>query len=136
MGRDPSHLDSHQHVHHTEPIQSILEDLAERLTVPLRDSSDEVGYSDEFYGQTWDGAPLGPAITADRLIKVLASLSPGVTELGCHPGRGNDLDSMYGEERAVEVETLCDPRVRQALSDLQIRLCNFDTRPKELRATA
>src|SRR5579859_2490917 len=36
LGRDPTHLDSHQHVHRGEPVASLLSELAARLGVPLR----------------------------------------------------------------------------------------------------
>lgn len=130
MGRDPSHLDSHQHVHNLEPIKSILSDAAGRLDIPLRGCTEEVRYSDEFYGQLFNGEPLPDAITPRGLIAILTKLPPGVTELGCHPGLGDDLDTMYTAERAVEAETLCHPDVRRAMHDLQIELCNFVTRPR------
>src|SRR5262245_29538363 len=36
-GRDPTHLDSHQHVHREEPLRSLAAAAAERLGVPLRE---------------------------------------------------------------------------------------------------
>src|SRR5919201_1489856 len=36
VGRNPSHIDSHQHVHREEPVRSTLVELAKRLAVPLR----------------------------------------------------------------------------------------------------
>jgi hypothetical protein len=65
-----------------------------------------VRYCGGFYGQTGRGAPLPELISVERLLEFLAALPPGVTELGCHPGEGNDLDTMYGTERAVEVQVL------------------------------
>jgi len=55
----------------------------------------------------------------------LEALTPGITELGCHPGYAEDLDTMYAGERAQEVATLCDPRVREVLARLDIRLISF-----------
>ena len=37
----------------------------------------------------------------------------------------NDLDSMYVTERSVELDSLCDPRVRIALAERHIELCSF-----------
>jgi predicted glycoside hydrolase/deacetylase ChbG (UPF0249 family) len=125
MGRDPSHLDSHQHVHNAEPIRSLLEAIGSDLDVPVRSCNPEIVYSDRFYGQLLKGEPFPEGITPDRLIEILASLAPGITEIGCHPGLGTDIRSMYRTERAIEVDTLCDPRVRQAIDDLGIELCNF-----------
>jgi predicted glycoside hydrolase/deacetylase ChbG (UPF0249 family) len=64
-------------------------------------------------------------IGVDALIQLLRSLPPGVIELGCHPGVGDDVDSVYSGERAIEVETLCHPRVRAAISDEAIELISF-----------
>ena len=41
VGRDPTHLDSHQHVHQDEPVRSAALELARRLDVPLRHFSPE-----------------------------------------------------------------------------------------------
>lgn len=42
-GRNPTHLDSHQHVHRDEPVRSAALELAAELGVPLRDVSPTVG---------------------------------------------------------------------------------------------
>jgi predicted glycoside hydrolase/deacetylase ChbG (UPF0249 family) len=125
VGRPPTHLDSHQHVHREEPVRSVLIGLACDLGVPLRHFSPGVRYCGTFYGQTAKGLPFPEGIRVEALIQTLASLPPGVTELGCHPGEGDDLDSMYSHERAVEVKALCDPRVRAALAAGGVELCSF-----------
>src|SRR5580765_1177969 len=53
-GRNPTHLDSHQHVHREEPIRSVLQAVAASLEVPLRDCC-RVRYCGDFYGQTARG---------------------------------------------------------------------------------
>jgi predicted glycoside hydrolase/deacetylase ChbG (UPF0249 family) len=126
LGRDPTHLDSHQHVHRTEPLASILAELARALGVPLRHRTRGVRHEGRFYGQTGDGTPLPAAISVDALLRIIAELPFGVTELGCHPGLDDDIVSMYRRERRREVETLCDPRVRRAIETGGIRLCSFD----------
>jgi predicted glycoside hydrolase/deacetylase ChbG (UPF0249 family) len=125
VGRAPSHLDSHQHVHLREPARTVLLELARRLSLPLRHFTPGVRYCDEFYGQTGRGEPLPGSLSAERLIAVLAALAPGVTELGCHPGTGEGLETMYAGERALEVAALTDPRVRAAVESLEISLRTF-----------
>jgi predicted glycoside hydrolase/deacetylase ChbG (UPF0249 family) len=126
VGRDPTHLDSHQHVHHEEPLAGILADLARELGVPLRDRAPGIRYDGRFYGQSGRGEPFGEAITVDALTRLLVELPPGVTELGCHPGLGEDIESMYRAERDREVRTLSDPQVRAAVESERIRLCSFE----------
>jgi chitin disaccharide deacetylase len=128
-GRDPTHLDSHQHVHREEPLRSIMLRLAGELGVPLREFSDRVRYCGDFFGQAAKGRPYPEGITVDRLLRIVASLRPGVTELGCHPGLDGELESSYRDERPREVEALCDPRVPTTLGSEHIELRSFASLP-------
>jgi chitin disaccharide deacetylase len=125
IGHDPTHLDSHQHVHLREPVRSILIELAQRLGIPLRHCCPDVYYRGNFYGQTAEGAPLPNVISVDGLIHILETLPAGCTELGCHPADGCDLDTMYRHERLEELRVLCDPRVRAAITTMGIELRSF-----------
>lgn len=117
VGRDPTHVDSHHHVHLYEPMRSAAIELASGLGVPLRSLDPRVRYSEAFFGRD--------AVTVEALLAILRDLAPGVTELGCHPGLDAGLDSTYVAERVIEVETLCDPRVREAIEREGIRLASF-----------
>jgi predicted glycoside hydrolase/deacetylase ChbG (UPF0249 family) len=125
LGRDATHLDSHQHVHRQEPVRSALRRAGDRLGVPVRHQHPHVRYRGDFYGQDARGWPVPDAITVDALVGVLENLPEGVTELGCHPGEVDGLDSTYRTERETEVATLCDPRVSAAVRRLGIHLCSF-----------
>jgi chitin disaccharide deacetylase len=125
VGTNPTHLDSHQHVHRRDPTKTAVSEIARTLGVPLRDQDATVRYCGDFYGQTGTGDPLPELISVDALLRLLAALPTGVTELGCHPGEGDDLDTMYRAERELEVQTLCDARVREAIAALRIELCSF-----------
>jgi len=125
LDRNPTHIDSHQHVHRHEPVRSILLEMAGSLGVPIRDFNEGVRYLGAFYGQTAKGDPHPEGISPEGLLATLFDLPIGITELGCHPGLGEDIDSMYCRERAQEVATLCDPRIRQRLASARIRLSSF-----------
>jgi len=125
LGRDPTHVDGHQHAQRKDPARSILLELAAELGVPLREFSPCVRYSGTFYGQTSHGEPVPAAISVDGLLATLAELSPGVTEVGCHPAAAEDFESMYLSERLEEMRTLCDPRVADALAAEEIGLLSF-----------
>jgi predicted glycoside hydrolase/deacetylase ChbG (UPF0249 family) len=125
VGRDPTHVDSHQHVHGTALATGVLSVLSRELGVPLRNSSPGVRYCGDFYGQTRRGMPLQDAISIGRLIQILKSLPPGTTELACHPGEGNDIESTYRDERELELKVLCDPRIREAIESEGIILRSF-----------
>lgn len=123
LGRDPTHLDSHQHVHMSEPLASVAGRFAAELGVPLRDRG--IPYEGGFYGQNDKGESFPEAIGVESLIALLRQLPDGVTELGCHPGMEMHGESSYAEERRREVRTLCDPAVRAAIESEGIRLASF-----------
>jgi predicted glycoside hydrolase/deacetylase ChbG (UPF0249 family) len=134
MGCGPTHLDSHQHVHRQEPVRSALKRAGDRLGVPVRHMSRAIRYLGDFYGQDGRGWPMPEAITVDALVRLVEGLTEGVTELGCHPARLDRLASTYGAERAVELETLCHPRVRAAIQSSGIRLVSFRDVPSPATA--
>ena len=122
VGRTPTHLDSHQHVHRSEPVRSLVLAAGARLGVPVRGEDPTLAYRGDFYGQTGKGEPYRQALTAAALIAVLESVPVGRTELGCHPGFSDDLESSYALEREVEVRVLCDPAVLAAVGRAGLRL--------------
>jgi predicted glycoside hydrolase/deacetylase ChbG (UPF0249 family) len=124
LGRDPTHLDSHQHAHLVEPAQTIVQTRARELGVPVRDLG-SVRYCGDFYGQGRHGTRHPHLITVGHLVEILASLPEGTTELGCHPGYPDGFESNYVEERATEVRVLCHPRVREAIAENEIELTSF-----------
>ena len=125
MGRPPTHLDSHQHVHFKEPTRTALVIAAERLGVPVRGSTPGITFSGAFYGQDGHELPFPDAITVGALIGEIERLGPGVTEIGCHPATHADHESTYGAERIQELETLCDPRIRAAIARCGVSLRSF-----------
>lgn len=128
-GRDPDHIDSHQHVHLHEPARSVVLEAALELRAPLRDCNLGICYCGRFYGQTAEGSPYPRGITSDALIEILSQLPSGVTELACHPGEGEVSNTTYVGERAIELKTLCDARVRSALIEMGIELLGFTALP-------
>ena len=124
VGRLPTHLDSHQHVHRDEPVRAILADTARVLGIPLRHQP-PVHYCGAFYGQGRDGAPMPDAITPGALATVIRRLPAGTTELCCHPAESADPGWAYGAERRVELASLCHPAVRRAVNEAGVCLASF-----------
>jgi predicted glycoside hydrolase/deacetylase ChbG (UPF0249 family) len=125
VGREPTHLDSHQHFHLRDSVRPHLMRLAKRINVPIRKCTPGLQYVSSFYGQSPLGDPQPSAITVHALISVLRELSLGVSELACHPGDASDLDTRYQSERKLEQQTLCDPEIRAAIEREGITLCTF-----------
>ena len=129
MDREPTHVDSHQHVHNAEPAHSIIRDFASDLDVPCRGYS-SIHHCGNFYGQSAKGTPCHAAISVEAMLKLIAELPEGTTELACHPGIRPDPNTMYVHEREQEVRVLCDPRVRSAIEREKIALCSFRERQR------
>ncbi len=125
VGTDPTHIDSHQHVHRGEPVHGMAEELAAEIGVPLRSFTPDIEYCGGFYGQAGQGEPWPEGISREGLMLLLEHLSPGITELGCHPGCDDDLKTMYCRERRREVEVLCDPEIADAIDRLQIERISY-----------
>lgn len=125
VGAAPTHIDSHQHVHLKPIVREAAMAAAQRFGVPLRRCMLGVNYYGAYYEQGAEGAPMHANIELPGLMQTLRKLSPGVTELACHPGLFDDLDTTYLNERALEVRTLCDPHIENTLRDENIELCSF-----------
>ncbi len=128
VGRDPTHLDSHQHVHRQEPTRGVVLAFSEALGVPLRGCAEGVRFWGAFYGQSNHGERLPDMIGVAALVDFLEGLPPGVTELACHPGSDDGPGPGYRAERALEALTLRDPRVRAVIAKRGITLCSFADR--------
>jgi predicted glycoside hydrolase/deacetylase ChbG (UPF0249 family) len=115
VGRRPTHVDSHHHVHREAEVAQTFAAFAEREGLPARDGA--VRHEPRFYGE--------PAIGVERLLDILATLPEGDSELGCHPGYANGLSSRYTVEREQELRTLTDPRVRAHVEELGIALIGW-----------
>lgn len=126
-GRDPTHLDSHQHSHESEPAKGVAEALAAELAVPLRNRA--IRYEGGFYGQTGKGEPFPQGITPARLIELIEALPPGWTEIGCHPAAGPVPTSSYNAERQIELAALRDPGVKDQLAASNVYLCSYTQAP-------
>jgi len=125
MGREPTHLDTHQHAHRSEPAKSIVLAFGRRFGIPVRSFTPGLRYEGGFYGQSGKGEPWPEGIAVEALCELLRALPPGASELGCHPGIDDDSGSSYCAERSVETATLCDPRVRAVLAEEGIALRSY-----------
>ena len=116
VGRDPTHLDTHKHVHETDAVfGAAAEALATELGVPLRNRG--IRYERGFYGRD--------AISPAHLTALIEALPPGWTEIGCHPAAGPVPISSYDAERQIELATLRDPGVKSLLNVSDVQLCSF-----------
>ena len=131
IGKNPTHLDSHQHAHKHEPAAGLLRAAGIRLRVPVRHFSPRVRYCGEFFGRHTDGTPRLEAISAQGLTDLISTLPRGTTELCCHPGDDVNLASSYLSERQIELASLTSPAIKRALREANVRLISFaQVRPR------
>lgn len=134
MGRSPTHLDSHQHVHKSEPAREILLRTSEELRVPLRAFHSAVRHCGDFYGQTAEGLPFAHGISIARLSGIIQDVDPGWTEIGCHPGYANGLDSVYLSEREIELRVLCSAEISRVVEEKKSTCCRSEILRKGVHA--
>jgi predicted glycoside hydrolase/deacetylase ChbG (UPF0249 family) len=126
VGRDPTHVDSHHHVHTSTPRRrAVFAELVEPLGVPLRGQSD-VAYVGAFWGQWQAGVTKLRHVQRPFLVQLIRTkVGEGMTEIGCHPGRLGDFASSYLRERAVELATLTEPGLREEITAVGVELVSF-----------
>ena len=126
VGRPPTHVDSHHHVHRREDLLPRFRELVEPLRVPLRGDG-RVAWIGGFYAQWEEGVTELRYVGVPFLEHLLRTeVREAWTELACHPGyRSPGFRSQYLAEREVEVRTLTDPRVPAVLDELGIRLRSY-----------
>jgi len=126
MGRPPTHVDSHHHIHRRPEIEPIARELVAPLGIPLREDG-RVTFVGGFYGQwEWQVTDLHH-VSPEFLIWILRNeVGEGWTEVSCHPGYvSDDFTSVYLTEREAELQTLTDPSVRAEIEAAGIRLASY-----------
>jgi chitin disaccharide deacetylase len=125
--REPTHIDSHHHVHSEDGRLELFRALAEPLAVPVRHDG-RVAYIGGFWAQWEVGVTNLGYIRRPFLVHLIANEARGaVTELACHPAKViGDFRSSYLEERAVELATLTEPGLREEVEALGVTLVSYE----------
>ena len=133
IGREPTHLDSHHWVHDLPALEWALGELARETGAAARihDPAQRDRYRargvrtpDRFCRDFQHAGHIDVA----TLTGIIESLPEGVTELMCHPAEPDAellSGSGYARERAEELATLTDPRVRRTLVEHAVALTTF-----------
>jgi chitin disaccharide deacetylase len=129
-GGPPTHIDSRRHVHDRFNVARVFLDASARYGAPLRGFA-HVVYLGGFYGKAPDGRTDLRRISVDALSTIVASVRPGLSELGCRPGYfDKGADDGYGRERQIELLALTDPRLRRILQREAITLVSHRQSPR------
>jgi predicted glycoside hydrolase/deacetylase ChbG (UPF0249 family) len=137
VGRKPTHLDSHQHVHRHPMRRALFEELADGEGLPLRDRPPVV-FKGGFYGQWTYGVFEPEKVGFDALARILRNeIGAGIYEMSCHPGYHDPaLEAVYHREREHELATLTDPRLPALLGELGIELVSYRDLPRLMEVSA
>ncbi len=127
IGKMPTHIDSHHHIHLHTKLRPIFEEFSAKHNIPARGLGGNKLLT-SFYGQNhfrWGGAE---NIRPSSLRNIIENLEDGVNEIMCHPGVADaDLvqSTKYAKEREIELATLTSPEVKLLLEDYGIQLANW-----------
>ncbi len=156
-GITPSHLDSHQHVHCLPGMWKTTIELAKKYSIPYvrlpyfdsiridatplqsaarwgvnimaairrRKASPDVRHADHVKGFAFSGR-----MSSDRLMSILQTIRPGLTEIMVHPGipdeeLGRKYSHWKGFSWKQDLDAVTDPRIVTYCAEGGIALRNF-----------
>src|SRR5438270_11287128 len=105
---------------------SLFTQLVSPLGVPLRHDG-RVAYIGGFWAEWEPRVTELKYISREFLIELVRrEVGEGCTELACHPARvTGDFHSSYHDERAVELQTLTGPGLREEVESLGVTLVSY-----------
>jgi chitin disaccharide deacetylase len=131
LGRRPTHLDVHKHLHRHAAVLAGVAHVAQEHSLPVRALDAAMRAALRGWGVATTDFFVGEAgtlayWTLPRFLFALQALQEGTTELMCHPGEPpSAVVSGYALQRQVELETLTAPEAREALGRAGVVLCDF-----------
>lgn len=136
-GIEPTHIDSHHHIHHLRQVLPAYVDLAKTTGLPARSGPLLVAQTlrmaniphTDYLNTNWYVGGL----TAERLVQIISQAfdrigGQGTIELMCHPGYADSAlatVSRYVEEREQELALLCSGAIASRLKNLGITLISY-----------
>lgn len=129
-GRTPTHIDSHHHIHQTDPVYSVVAEFALAQKLPIRNVG-VVPHPDRATPPTTDRLVMAEYFIGDgkkRLLQYIAELEDGIVEFCCHPGYVDDdvrAVSPWTDVREVELAVFTDAEVAAAIRRAGVVRTNF-----------
>lgn len=143
QGIEPSHIDSHQHIHIYgklfEPVVRVARNHGVRFVRLPDEPSDGTsrmeayrhhvekvkpafpgGGVDAFVGMTLTGC-----MSHERVLDLVEKLGEGVTELMVHPGYADRPDGFFGPDREKELHVLTDRTLRHQMEEAGVEFICF-----------
>jgi hypothetical protein len=138
-GIEPTHLDTHHHVHCLPEAAPAFIEIATRYKLPARALDPEMSRSLREIGLLCVDRTLtdwyGGELSVRTLVKVVADAARELPEarcfeVMCHPAFVDEeliKRSGYVEEREMELIALCDPALPRELGDAGFSLSGFES---------
>ena len=132
FGFPPTHMDTHYHMHRLPRVLAAVLDVAAELRIPVRALTPDMAEAIRRRGLAAVDRAVGdvgqePYWTIEMLLEFIRTLEPGVSELMCHPGYADESlsSSSYCVQREGELQALCDPRAKAALTAAGVALIDY-----------
>lgn len=122
VGFPPDHIDTHKLSATSEGFKDVLRNYSHINNVPIR----QFGYAkfiDSFFGLHSDGD-----VSVDRLKAAIDQATDEYNEIMCHVGYSDDYlrsHSSYNDMREQELASICDPTIKQYITDKKHELVNW-----------
>ncbi|MGX7777088.1 carbohydrate deacetylase [Streptococcus pluranimalium] len=146
-GLQPTHIDSHHHLHTFPENLVITKRIAQKYQLPMRNAYDleknvslpyqigATGFLDlSNYPNIRDLSHSFEELKPECLDEIRAVLDlvkdNAITELMVHPAYVDEIlyfNSSFNVQRIKEVSLLCDKHVAAVFNDYQIQLCHYGT---------
>jgi predicted glycoside hydrolase/deacetylase ChbG (UPF0249 family) len=133
LGRPPTHVDVHKHLHRHAGVLEGLARAARKRGLPVRSVDAAMRSALRAAGVRTNPHFVGDAgaeayWTEAELERQLQALPDGVTELMCHPGlTPSHVRSGYAAQREVELATFTSRRAADLVEALGLELVSFAT---------
>jgi len=129
-----THLDSHHHLHGSNPeVLDVFIDLAREFKLAIRSINHEMRqsikdggiptpdfFNDDFYGKD--------NINLERIENIIETMPQGYCEVMCHPGFVDEElieKSSYNKPRNTEIRILTHPRTMQSLQKKEAKIMGY-----------
>jgi len=131
-GGQPSHLDTHHHIHTYPEVLAVVIELARELRLPVRSVNPEMRAALRKAGiptpDHFSMAFYGESATVETLISLAQDCPGGILEIMTHPGYADPiLPSSYRDDREHELAVLTDPVWREFLTAHGLCIVGFQT---------
>ena len=119
IGRMPDHIDTHKRHTTDEGIKEVLSEYAEAHNIPIRNFG--VKHIGSFGINSND-------TSIQQLKRSVDEATEQFNELMTHCGYADDYlreHSSYSDPRKQELEAICDPAIKQYITENGLELCNW-----------